>query len=478
MVNSNNITKLLQAIDDNHIYAWSLFSCMVLLLLSIIFYVSLIYKFAFRGKDVVCFIKSSAIVTATVSVISSCILCSTFFICVLRWCYDTLSETLWHLVLTSVLATRICLYVLFIGQLYYSFVGSIYSLSKQTLAFFAIVLSLDIIAIIILNIDSVEQSQTTQSIILSIHFLFDLTISASTMYQFTWKLYQLVLTTKSNSKLDIFIHSKTTTTHAGYNYNYTSLERTFSNESNVNDGITPQSENDDEDEDEGEDDDEYTDKFPTPKQKDTRHYHNNNKHKKSRFGKMSLAMANDMSQSKTKTNGSARVQSPQHENSSNMRYNTSFSHLLKTPFLSSAEHHAKEMIDQMGVQPGSLLNSHQKNLIQVITRATLLNIIAIISNIILGIFFLFRIVIGTQDLSQKKANFANINAVQQLLDSLIIIVCIYLNFKFSKKEYKRCCNCCHKRLYAICVGRTEVNLVQKVTSVENYRVVVGTPTEY
>ena len=102
-----------------------------------------------------------------------------------------------------------------------------------------------------------------------------------------------------------------------------------------------------------------------------------------------------------------------------------------------------------------LLNPRQITLINLMARYVLLSVIAIGSSIIFGVFLSLRLIWGWYNIEGTEAiQFAQINSATQILDGLTLIVCIYLNFSFAKKDYKKYCTVCHKQMQVCCMKQT------------------------
>jgi len=100
----------------------------------------------------------------------------------------------------------------------------------------------------------------------------------------------------------------------------------------------------------------------------------------------------------------------------------------------------------------SQLTSSQTKIIFVITRCIILNIVAFLTTIIFGFFAFYYVRYG-----------AHLYILYSLwsLDMSINLLCLYLNFVFASKWYRRCCFCFHRRAQRWVEYRTAAVIVDE-----------------
>eukprot|EP01084_Bolivina_argentea_P264817 448721_1 len=108
------------------------------------------------------------------------------------------------------------------------------------------------------------------------------------------------------------------------------------------------------------------------------------------------------------------------------------------------------------------LNRNQQRLITVITKQTLLGIIAIICN-----QFFYGSIIGggyIKDFDAMDAYYLICSNGIRIFEGTVNCVVLYLNFSINQNHYYKICGICHDRLYRCCVRKTKHKIVQNSVS--------------
>ena len=103
------------------------------------------------------------------------------------------------------------------------------------------------------------------------------------------------------------------------------------------------------------------------------------------------------------------------------------------------------------------LNAHQIKFLNLMTRYTLLSVIAIIFNQLFNLSSIFC----TFYYTNTPSNIIEGSYMLRSMENLINVIVIYLNFGFNAKEYYCLCGCCHRN----CLKIMKVNTKRKITRI-------------